>query len=244
MHVTLRGPRSEWYSSSSRRGHMRRRMTDAQRAAFAAQTAKNITEPSDAQREYKRRVANPETNPIIAKRPAPRTWTAEEVREQERAIGVLLTNAVDTHGIVTALRNKWGIGHGRAHKLIERVRRQWIEDSQTNSYANKVEAERRLLDGIKRAREAGKWSAVASFERTLANIQGTLEPMRIDVNVRQSGAIVEIMASMTGEELEQLAARAAERNALYERWRAGQLPPAPQSVEVVEAVDLKKVNGV
>lgn len=221
---------------------MRKRMSEAQREAFRLQAEKNARgDITERQAAHRRSVADPATSPA-RKRAAPRVWTPGEVKEQERAVEVLLTNAVDEAGIVTALRNKWGISYHRAKRLIGRVRDRWVEESQVNGYANKVEAEKRLLDGIREARKDRKWSAVASFERTLANLQGTLEPIRIDVGVRQHGAILEIMGSMTGEELERLAGEAEESRRVHEAWRRGALPAVADAI-VVDEEPAAKANG-
>jgi len=218
-------------------------MTDAQRRAFSEQSEKTKVDPTPAQQAHRVRVVEDKA----LKRAAARVWTKDEVAAQERAVELLLTEAINDSAICSALKAKWNVGATRAKKLIVRVRGRWIEESQVNAHANKVEAERRLTSGIHEARKDRNWSAVASFERTLAGIQGTLEPMRIDVNVRKSGAVAEIVAAMSGDELEALLKEMDERDQIYDKWRAGLLPPPPPAFDVVGEVVAEepglKLNG-
>jgi hypothetical protein len=167
-----------------------------------------------------------------------KVYTPTETREHEAFIENALQTAF-AHGlIVRGLKQKFGMGETRAKKLIHRVLDRWALDSEKNRSSNKASAERRILTDVREARAEKKWSAVASLESLLADIQGTRDPVKIDVDVRVSETLVAMVADMSGERLRDLVEEAREQRALASvAKRHGLLP------EVIDAEGVEVPEG-
>lgn len=99
-----------------------------------------------------------------------------------------------------------GIGKTAAVGAIRRVMDRWVAESEADRSFNKVTAVRRLFSHMQDARRDKKWSAVLGCERLIADIQGTREPIRIDLNANVNMALVNCIGAMTSEDREALLA--------------------------------------
>jgi DNA-binding transcriptional MerR regulator len=84
---------------------------------------------------------------------------------------------------------------------ISRVHARWAEEERTNRAHYKTQAIRRLYGHIAEARKASNWAAVAQLERLLSDIQGTKEPIEVQVNVDATvtEAMLHVVANLSPE---------------------------------------------
>lgn len=150
-------------------------------------------------------------------RPARRPASASErraivypidvIREQHDVIEQWLVGGVSLSGIEKAAKKRWGIKGSRVRRIVDKVRGRWIEETRAERPHWKAQAIRRVYGHIAAAREASQWNAVAQFERLLAEMQGTKEPLEIALNVDRavSEAALHAVAQLSPERIRQIA---------------------------------------
>lgn len=116
--------------------------------------------------------------------------------------------------------------------LVPHVFKEWADEDTARRPHQKRAAVKRMHSHIAAARAAKNWNAVASLERLLAQMQGTLEPIEINVNldatIRES--VINVVAMASPERIRDLATHALRMR------RAARLPlPAPPPAEVEAA---------
>lgn len=160
------------------------------------------------------RVVAAEPPPAVAPIPGPRRYTIDEVRKQVLAVEELLIEGARTPVIYRVLR---GTGHpeitrARVSLLVQRVQNDWLTLAKDDErLANRESALRR----IHRARQVangtrtpdGKgWlvkpnhAAIIGYESLLMKLQGTSEAIKVDVDVRYTTAMLEVVGSLTGDQ--------------------------------------------
>lgn len=151
-------------------------------------------------------------------------------KKRRATIGALLANCLSERDIVAAcLDPKAELGFARASQVrraIVAMKDEWAQQDVEQQGRNKAAATRRVLTHIQRAVAEKKWAPVAQFERLLAELQGTLEPIRIEVDVTQAqrAALAGAIAAMNPE---QVIALAQLRREIAAAERARMLP-APE----------------
>jgi hypothetical protein len=88
---------------------------------------------------------------------------------------------------------------------IKHIRRRWTEEDDEQRRTYKSSAMRRIQSHISEARKDRAWGAVSSLERLLAQIQGTLEPVQVNVEFVAKQALADYISNLSDEELEALA---------------------------------------
>lgn len=80
--------------------------------------------------------------------------------------------------------------------LIQEVYKEWQEEDSERSSQNKSAAQRRILNHITRAKQRNAWTAVANLEKVLMHIQGTSEPIEVNLgfDVRVTDAVHRVLA--------------------------------------------------
>lgn len=107
----------------------------------------------------------------------------EERRERDDAIERLLVAGLNRTRINSAMAERYGMSRSAVDNAIRRVRARWVEEERENRPSYKAAAIRRLVGHVAEARQAKNWASVAQLERLLAEIQGTREPMEVQVNL-------------------------------------------------------------
>lgn len=163
-----------------------------------------------------------------------RRWVDKAERiERRQAMHQLIAHAIPRREVVDAMRAKFSMTQAATLRLHSMCITQMAEDEAERRPHYKAQAIRRLHAHVRDAKKRGNFTAIASLERLLAQIEGTLEPVEInvtlDATVRESIAVV--LAHTTPERLTQLADVA---RALRE---AGQLPALAAPVVEAEPVE-------
>ena len=131
-------------------------------------------------------------------------------------------------------------------KAIARCKDSWASQDAEQQPRLKGAATRRILDHISKAKAQSKWAPVAQLEHLLAGIQGTLAPIRIEVDTTeaQRHALAGAIATMTPAHVLELAAK---QRMLEQADVAHLLPARPpalnaQQVEAIAVEELAKAG--
>lgn len=117
-------------------------------------------------------------------------------------------------------------------KDITAIRKRWLEEDVAHREYARSMSMRRLFDEIRYARKDGRWSAVASLERLLAQIQGTLAPDNSSSKQDDDRAtLLDYLMSITDEDLDREVSKVRKLESLE---------PEIIDVEGEELVDGKK----
>ncbi len=112
---------------------------------------------------------------------------------------------------------------------VARIREKWAEEERAARPHYKAQAMRRIYGHIAEAKRDKNWSAIAQFEKILSDMQGTKEPVEINVNIDATvtEAALHVVSTLTPER----------RRALIEeqrRLRALAAKPIDTTAEVVD----------
>lgn len=167
------------------------------------------------------------------------TFSGEEVKHQTETIEALMVAGIQHTKIVSSVArpiapgtNGLGITKTRALKLIGRIDAKWAHEDLERRATWKSTVMRRILGQIqacqgKRGRadpnnpespivwiEKPNHSAIIRYENLLADIQGTREPLQVDVNVQVAESLVAVFSNYSLEKLTKLRDRALEKRKL------------------------------
>jgi hypothetical protein len=165
-----------------------------------------------------------------ANRRPPRVYTCEETAEQLARTRTLLTLPTGTPTYVASkLRKEFGLGRKRAANLVERVLSEWSEGvDPRQSTKNRAQAAARIRCALLMAtykyvldkdnpdrkvlveRDDPDLRAVFQLESLLMRLEGTDQPIAIDINVRMNDAAVAAIAALTVAQVSEIMARRAE----------------------------------
>lgn len=196
----------------------------------------------------------PPPPPIQNNRPTPRAYTALETREQIRFCESLMIQGARPMEIWRLMRAQWPVTQLRVKTLMDRVKQDWLSLQKDEDRMAKREAQirrihemRRVASGLRDPRDptGATWirppnhQAVARYEALLMQIEGTSEPIRVDVNVAYTEAMLTVVAQLSGDRGTELLEEAMEQQRLAELAKrelpALAMESAPGRVIEVEA---------
>ena len=92
----------------------------------------------------------------------------------------------------------FAMSYKEVQKAITSVFASWAEEDSIRNPHLKSAARRRIYDEITNARKSGAWTAVASFEKVLAQIEGTIEDgqSRAPAEIRIDNAVLYTIGEM------------------------------------------------
>jgi hypothetical protein len=130
------------------------------------------------------------------------------VRKRTEFIENLLVAGISPSRIARAAREQLGMKSSSVNTYIDRIRERWAEEERGSRPYYKQQAIRRIYGHISQARAEKNWSAIAQLEKLLADIQGTKEPItvQIDVDATVKEAALHVIANLTPERRQALIA--------------------------------------
>jgi len=166
----------------------------------------------------------------IAKR-TKKVWSLQETRVQEQAIESLLLQGATESQVLRVMRNhpQAPCARVRVTKIMTRIRERWAHEDQNMRAQWKSAAIRRLTQHIENAKGAiadngtyydANFPAIASFERELAAIQGTHEPLEVKMDLQVSQAVAHAIVAMTPEQVQHALADMLEMERKATLWDA------------------------
>ena len=140
----------------------------------------------------------------------------EERRERENVVEQLLIAGVNKNQIAQELRRRFNTTPSATGTLIARVRKRWADEERENRPSYKAAAIRRITGHIAQARQSKNWAAVAQLERLMSEIQGTREPIEVQMNVDVSlpEAAMRVVATLPPEKFQAMIAEQRRLRAL------------------------------
>lgn len=126
-----------------------------------------------------------------------------EQGERRKLMLDLIANRAGKEETLGIMRETFSMTEQASDRLRRRVEAEIVEDGRELLPIVRAKQVSRLNATILRARKAGSWNAVVAAERLLAQIQGTLEPTRVDVNIDATvrEAVVHVMGGMSENEI-------------------------------------------
>lgn len=164
-----------------------------------------------------------------------RVWSVEEVEAQLEFVYLGFRDGFSAHDMWRAGRGRWPWTRSRVDNLIGRIRDRMASAGRDDREVaiDRQRAVDRMFEAVRYAAgekdKDGHWvrkpdikSQVAA-ERLLADLQGTKAPEKVDVNVRYTHAMLQVMANLEGERGQKLFEMALEQKRLADIARR-QLP--------------------
>lgn len=154
------------------------------------------------------RAAAPAAGEARTKR-VPVRRSAAEIEQREQFVEQLLIAGVSAGRVERVAAEKFGVARATIRGSIEKVRVRWAEEERGNRPHLKAQAQRRLIAHIAEARKENQWSAIAQLERLLSEMQGTREPVEINLNVDATvtEAAMHVVANLSQEKVAELVER-------------------------------------
>lgn len=149
-----------------------------------------------------------------------RLLMADEIQRREAFVENLVVNRTPNQRIFLLARNPpgpletepghpffgrlkdgrpWGLGLGKAatRKIIQRVVANLNQAFEENRPNAKAFAINRIQRHVQNAARRGAFGAVASLERLTADIEGTREPLRVEIGITMQTALMSVIGSMS-----------------------------------------------
>lgn len=185
-------------------------------------------------------------------------YTLQEARAQLAYVEDLVIEGASASQITRLCQTRYPtITKLRVKTLLERVKeRHTREDAEARdewkaAQIRRLHQYRRQCAGVPILNANGErvgWTikpdhkAIIAYERLLAQILGTLEPVRVDVDVRYTEAMLSVVAQMTGEDAAEYLAEAQETERLAGVARK-LLPAHVTDGEIVQTDSAESGNG-
>jgi len=121
-------------------------------------------------------------------------------------------------------------------ELIGEVYQTWRDEDAAGRPHKKAAATRRIKRTIARATAKGAYTAAAQLERTLMMIEGTAEPLKVEVTGVEavSSALVQVLNVQSPEQLDELVAEGRKH---LKAHGTGETTLLPHGTEIPEAID-------
>lgn len=125
----------------------------------------------------------------------------DERRRRTEFIEGLMVAGLSMPQVERAARESFAMNRVQVASYVGRIRERWAEEEKAQRPHNKAQQMRRVCGHIAEARRDKNWAAVAQFEKLLSDIQGTKEPVEINVNVDAvvTEAALQVIAGLTPE---------------------------------------------
>lgn len=154
----------------------------------------------------------------LAKRPQ-RIWTQDETNQQLDAIEQLMMVCTTYSKIERAMKRQFAVGAKRTENLHARVQERWAREEKAPANELRQAQIKRILSYVQNARgrrdpTTGAWiekpnhQALARYERELAMLQGTYRPIKVDVEVVASQAVLHVISNMDADRVAEYLASA------------------------------------
>jgi hypothetical protein len=154
----------------------------------------------------------------------PRHYRDEDHREECRKVmSALMRQGIGKSDRHMLMKAKCQVGPIVADALFAELRAEWLADEAEQRALVKHAQRQRLLASIPAAAKDKQFSAVASMERILCDIEGNKAPevVHVKADIRLSAALSAVVGELSSEEARVLLAEEVQR----------QLPPGPEPIE-------------
>ena len=129
-----------------------------------------------------------------------------------QVVAALLLQGEPGFSIKSYCRRAWGISQTQANYIVSRVRTSWRAEFEEGMQTARAEAVTRLRRDLSRMRQdkangvpGVRWADIARHESLLASIEGTAQPVRVDVQDNSTAmreALSAVMGALSEEDIE------------------------------------------
>lgn len=139
------------------------------------------------------------------KRRASTRLSKADTEALEQMVEALMINGVSDERQLVAVRDRFPtVTKAKLIRLHSKLRAGWMEQDKQARPHNKYTAQRRIYGHIAKAQKDGAHGSVASLERLLSDIQGTRDPVEVNLNVDAtvSESIMHVVANLSTSEMD------------------------------------------
>lgn len=186
-------------------------------------------------------------------------FTHEEAAHHRRVVNELLVRLYHPDRIVQTMRTNFQVSKHRSLRLIQEELEKWDrEGTDVNDVKRKrVAAEQRLATYLEECRKRffnptatvkGSMRDIMMVEKQLAEIQGTLAPIKVDINVSITANMAAVLANLSPEQIQaaldrQKALRQAAQVAVQSNLLLPEVEETVKPILVTEAKVLEEKNN-
>jgi hypothetical protein len=131
------------------------------------------------------------------------------VEAQKLWIAEQLCNGKPVYKLLPEIRQRFALSYERAKQRYNDVREDFVREDKEQIEKWKAEAQRRLFNGMNKAKEDLKdkpqalHATLLKYEDQLAKIQGTYAAVKIDIDVTVSASLVGVVANLSADQVSQ-----------------------------------------
>lgn len=100
----------------------------------------------------------------------------QQARERRAAMSAAMMQGASRDAIMATFTTKFNMSEDAVSALMREVSQVWAEEDADAVRTSRGAARRRIMGHIHSASKAGKWTAVASLEKVLSEVEGTVAP--------------------------------------------------------------------
>jgi hypothetical protein len=150
-----------------------------------------------------------------------RRYSESETAQQRALITNMICANWTVHQMYVGMRKQFGVGRVRTEKLRDEVLRGWAALDEEMRPHHKAIAVRNLTRWITKAEKDKRWHAVAAFHSQLMDVQGTREPLKLDVNAELKASLASAVFNLTPEQMQEMLEQRRELERQAALGRAG-----------------------
>lgn len=124
-----------------------------------------------------------------------------KAKAMEAFVENCMVQGLSTTKIQTLASQEYAVSRSTIARLVSYIGDRWIKEEEDRRPLYKSAAMERLARYSRKAAEEKNWSAVARFESLLADMQGTKEPIRIQVTAQVTTAMLNIIGNMSTDDI-------------------------------------------
>jgi hypothetical protein len=129
------------------------------------------------------------------------------VEAQKLWIAEQLCNGKPVYKLIPEARQRFALSHERAKQRYNEVREEFVREDKEQIEKWKSEAQRRLFNGMEKAKLDLKdkpqalHATLLRYEDQLAKIQGTYAAVKVDIDVTVSASLVGVVANLSADQV-------------------------------------------
>jgi len=105
---------------------------------------------------------------------------SQQARERRASMSAAMMQGASRDAIMATFTVKFNMSEDAVAGLMREVAQVWAEEDADAVRTSRGAARRRIMGHIHSASKAGRWTAVASLEKVLSEVEGTVAPEHAD----------------------------------------------------------------
>lgn len=154
-------------------------------------------------------------------------FSKHETYLQERLVETMMLKFWTESQMARAVKQEFGINRQRLTMLVRRTRERWAEEDVEARPFNKAQSIRNVKRWIQTCENEGKMLLVARFHEQLMELEGTKEPLQVNLGIEVRETLSAVILNLTPDQINDHLSKYQETVRLAEHARALLNPPIP-----------------